>query len=193
MSERIVAAILAGGESARFGADKAMADLGGAPMIVRVGERLRAQADALAVVGHAPGAAALQCVLLHDPAVGVRGPLLGVLAGLEWAKAEGAQWLITAPCDTPFIPADMARRLVSAAREAGVSAAHARTPDGMHPLCAAWSPQLAPKLAAHFAAGAHPQVRTVAPDAVQVFFENDDAFANVNTPEEYERICARKG
>ncbi len=35
-----------------------------------------------------------------------QGPLAGMLAGLRYAKKNGYSWLITAPCDAPFITAD---------------------------------------------------------------------------------------
>ncbi len=145
------AAILAGGESRRFGADKAMAEIGGAPMIAHVARALNA--DALAVVGNGAAAAALGAVALSDPACALRGPLAGVLAALEWAETLGASWLITAPCDVPLLPPDFGARLIAAAEAAGAPAAHAATSDGVHALCAAWRPFLAGALRAHFARG----------------------------------------
>ena len=44
---------------------------------------------------------------------GLAGPLAGVMAGL--LAAGDAQWLVVAPCDTPFLPPDLAARLVGAA------------------------------------------------------------------------------
>ncbi|HCK85305.1 MAG TPA: molybdenum cofactor guanylyltransferase MobA, partial [Hyphomonadaceae bacterium] len=83
------AAILAGGEGSRFGADKAMADLGGKPMIAHVVKAFGG-AVRIAVVGNARAATLLAAADLCDPADAVRGPLAGVLAGLEWAEALGA-------------------------------------------------------------------------------------------------------
>lgn len=183
------AAILAGGESRRFGADKAMADLAGAPMIARVAEILRG--DALAVVGHPHAAALLGAADLRDPEDAVRGPLAGVLAALEWAGALGADWLMTVPCDTPLLPPATHQRLIAAAEAAGASAAHAQTGDGVHALCAVWCPALAVPLRGAFARGEHPPVRALAGDAVLVRFEEGAAFLNVNTPEEMARAAAR--
>ncbi|HJS84173.1 MAG TPA: NTP transferase domain-containing protein, partial [Acetobacteraceae bacterium] len=43
-----------------------------------------------------------------------RGPLAGVLAGLEWAARQGAAALLTLPGDTPFAPPGLAARLAPA-------------------------------------------------------------------------------
>jgi molybdenum cofactor guanylyltransferase len=185
------AAILAGGESSRFGADKALTDLAGAPMIEHVARVLRAGALRLAVVGHREAAARLGAEALDDPADAVRGPLAGVLAALEWAR--DADWLVTAPCDAPLLPADFAARLIAAAKAARAPAAFAMTASGLHPLCAAWRPALAAPLRVHFARGVHPPVRALAPEAALVRFEDEMAFANVNTREDFERVLARLG
>lgn len=186
---QFAAAILAGGASSRFGADKAMVDLGGTPMISHVARVLRG--GALAVVGHAGAAAWLGAESLSDPPSAVRGPLAGVLAGLEWAERLQARWLITAPCDAPLLPADLAAKLIGAAETAGASAAHACTADGLHPLCAAWRPALAERLRRCFADGIHPPVREVAHDSVHVLFEHEGAFLNVNTQADLDRVLAQ--
>ena len=41
------------------------------------------------------------------------GPLAGILAGMEWARAHHphAGWILTAPADVPFLPLDLTVRL----------------------------------------------------------------------------------
>lgn len=175
------AAILAGGESSRFGADKAFALLNGRPLILHVAKALE-RARKLGVVGHEQGAAAVAGVLLRDPQGAVRGPAAGILAAMEWAKDLGVEWLVTAPCDAPLLPHDLAQRLIAEAEQASVSAAFAKSPNGPHPLCAAWRPSLAAGLRRTFARGEHPPVRSIASDAVAVSFPDDNAFLNINTP-----------
>jgi molybdopterin-guanine dinucleotide biosynthesis protein A len=188
---QFAAAILAGGASSRFGADKAMVDLGGSPMISHVARAL--SADKLAIVGHPGAAALLGAESLNDAADSVSGPLAGVLAALDWAARLQAPWLITAPCDAPLLPTDLAARLVAAAEAAGASAAHACTARGLHPLCAAWRPALAARLRRCFADGVHPPVREVATDGVHVLFEHEGAFLNVNTQADLDRVLAQLG
>ena len=164
-----------------------MADLNGQPMLAYVVNALRHGAERVAVVEHPGAAAALGCIALHDPDIGVRGPLIGVLAALEWAAPEVA-WLLTAPCDVPLLAPDFGARLIAAAREAHAPGAFARSQSGAHPLCAVWSTRLAEALRARLEMGVHPPVREFAPECISVSFENDGAFANVNTPEEFARI-----
>jgi molybdopterin-guanine dinucleotide biosynthesis protein A len=119
-----------------------------------------------------------------------RGPLLGVLAALEWAAEAGADWVVTAPCDAPLLPGDLASRLISAAEAQGASAAYAATSSGAHPLSAIWSRALAPRLRELLSGADHPAAHEVTPDAVRVVFEDENAFANINTPGDFARISA---
>jgi molybdopterin-guanine dinucleotide biosynthesis protein A len=82
----ITAIVLAGGRSARFGADKLAQDLDGRPVLEHVLERVRAIASDVVVVrppdAHDITAGAR---IVHDPEP-FGGPLIGVLAGLEAAR-----------------------------------------------------------------------------------------------------------
>ena len=182
MIMKYVAAILAGGRSRRFGTDKAMAKIAGKPMIAHVAHAMNA--EMLAVVGHEEAARYLQATSLSDPLNIVSGPLVGVLAALNWAASLNAQWLVTAPCDVPLLPKNMAQILIAAAEAKDVDIAYAETRDGPHALCAAWRPSLAPKLEKLFADGVHPPVRDVSANKVHVMFESTEDFINVNSAED---------
>ena len=110
--------------------------------------------------------------------------MAGVLAGLTWAKAQGAALLVSLPCDTPLAPPDMVPRLIAAAGAAGP--AMARSPAGPHPLCAAWPTWLAAPLRACLEDGRHPAVHRFLEEAGARFvdFPGDADFLNVNTAED---------
>lgn len=186
---RYVAAILAGGESRRFGTDKVMAGIGGIPMIAHVARAL--SAESLAVVGHEAGANYLNAVFLRDPPNAVPGPLAGVLAALGWAASLNAEWLVSAPCDVPLLPKDMAERLIAAAEAQDAEIAYAATRDGPHALCAAWRPAFAQKLEGAFARGIHPPVRDVSKNKVELTFEAEESFLNVNSAEDLAHAARR--
>ena len=185
----IVGLILAGGRSERFGSEKALARLDRQPLIAIAADRLAADCFPVAVsAGPGSGAAAWAeaagLPVLHDADGDADGPLAGVRAGLVWAKATGASHMATLPCDTPYSPADMTRRLL-----AGMGAsflAIAETEDGAHPLCALWRTEALAPLTLAMTGGAHPPVHEFAGriGARRVRFPDPAAFANINRRED---------
>jgi molybdopterin-guanine dinucleotide biosynthesis protein A len=178
--------ILAGGRSSRFGCEKAMVELAGRPLIAWVAEALSPALDAVAVSARAGSGAADYAArqgwtVLADTPEDPAGPLAGVAAGLRWTAGLGGRWLCTAPCDTPFVPADLVGRLAEAANAGG---AVARTADGLQPLAALW-PVLA--LAGVEGWRDRPAPRDVLArlGAAPVDFPDATAFANLNTPQDY--------
>ena len=178
--------ILAGGRSRRFGSEKAVAEIDGASLLERVlvgaGAPLRAYRHRRANRQRSSGVRSASKSCLVADAEGVaRGPLAGVLGGLDWALAAGATWLATVPCDTPFLPGDLIPRLAAAAR--GEQAAVARSPSGRQPLCAVWPIEATRRaLRSALSGAAHPPVRRILDElgAVEVVFGDDSAFANIN-------------
>ena len=73
---------------------------------------------------------------------GLRGPLAGILAGLDWLAAQnnGIEWLLSVPGDCPFLPDDLVERLHQARRKlgAGVPLACARSGEWRHPVVGLW-------------------------------------------------------
>ena len=122
----LVGVVLAGGEGRRMGpgVPKPLRRLGGRPMVAHVVERLRPQVMDLVVVANdpLPGLRALKVPVIPDPPDVLRaaeregrrlGPLAGILAGMEWARAHHPHvgWILTAPADVPFLPLDLTVRL----------------------------------------------------------------------------------
>ena len=125
-SGALVGVVLAGGEGKRMGAGplKPLRLLAGRPMVAHVVARLRPQVMDLVVIANQPAAAfkALKVAVIADPPDIQRaakrdgrklGPLAGILAGMEWARAHHphAGWILTAPADVPFLPLDLTVRL----------------------------------------------------------------------------------
>jgi molybdopterin-guanine dinucleotide biosynthesis protein A len=122
----LVGVVLAGGEGRRMGTGllKPLRQLGGRPMVAHVVERLRPQVMDLVVVANdpLPGLRALKVPVIADPPDVQRaarregrrlGPLAGILAGMEWARAHHPHvgWILTAPTDVPVLPLDLTVRL----------------------------------------------------------------------------------
>ena len=151
----IAGVILAGGKGERLGgADKALVPLAGAPLIAWAAHRLAGQVDALAVSARGDPARfdILGYRVLPDPADAGEadwGPVAGVIAGLHWAKATGAAWLVTAPTDAPFLALDLVAQLTGAAGPAAVIGREG----GLEPPFAAYRVDHVSVIEAHVAAG----------------------------------------
>jgi len=193
----IVGLVLAGGRSTRMGADKALVDFDGRPLIAHVVERLRPQVDALAISANgepARFASFALPVLADDAEYREAGPLAGIAAALAYAQAESHAWLATAPCDAPLFPRDLVARLAEALATAGAAIAAAESPRGVEPLFALWRVDLRPALGAFLAAGGRsPRQFMTAQNAARVAFPASDAgdpFANLNSRAELEAARA---
>ena len=181
---RIFGIILAGGEGRRMGADKALVPLAGRPLLAHVRDRLEPQVEALAVSANGDPARLVAFGLPVLPDDRPLGPLSGILRGLRWAAGQGADALVSAPVDAPFLPGDLTPRLILAADGPGLAIAHAG--DRLHPTFGLWPVALAPELAGFLASGAKPRVMdfATAHHAAIADFPDDGAFANLNTPQD---------
>ena len=146
-----IGAILAGGLARRLaGANKAMLDIGGSTVLTRLIARLSPRVGRIVLNTNGnPGLfAGLGLTVIADSLPDHPGPLAGILAALEWAAAEGSgtEWVVTVPCDTPFLPADLAERLHAARSRDNAVLACAASAGRTHPVAALWPVTLAPAL-----------------------------------------------
>ena len=184
MSDRIAGLVLAGGRSRRFGADKALADFRGRPLIAWSLDALVQYAHVLGVAGPPALAAWLVVDAVPDEPGAPDGPLAGVLAGLAWAARCDCALLATVPCDTPFLPSDLVPRLAAALGDRPVVAARA---ERVHALCAVWRSDAASALAALARNGRQLSMQAL----IDVLgggyadFPDEAAFANLNTPADF--------
>lgn len=177
---------LAGGQSVRFGGEKAVALLGGHPLMawslaaltpvcgpVLVSALKGSRAEALANTLGYP--------VISDNPGHARGPLAGIAAGLAWAEAAGHDGLISLPCDTPLVGSERLAALIDGLGPA--PAAFAVTDDGAQGLCAVWTTRLAAPLEARLSRGDYPSVHGLLADlgAAAVHFRDATGFRNINT------------
>ncbi len=182
----LVGAVLMGGRSSRFGADKALADAGGRPLGLRVADALsQGGADPVVAVGGRAGSR-LGLVTVPDRTAD-QGPLAGLASILLWARTG---LVVVAPCDLPLLTGAHVTALVAAAgadpRRAGVAVAGpARHPQ---PSLACWPAAVGPLVQQLVDAG-HRAWR----DALTVVEWTpvplpDEAVADADTPASLENI-----
>ncbi|WP_019936877.1 molybdenum cofactor guanylyltransferase MobA [Bordetella sp. FB-8] len=202
LAESAAGLILAGGRGIRMRqADKGLLVLAGQPLVALVARRLAPQVRSLFISANRNAAFYEQYgkVLPDDPAFDAwSGPLAGVAAGL---RAWSGPWLVVAPCDTPFLPPDLAARLIGAAQAQGAPLAVACAGGRRHSVCMALRTALADDLYDYLRAGDRKVdlwqarvggVEVGFDDACQAGAPRADArranapraFLNINTPED---------
>nr|WP_255587244.1 gephyrin-like molybdotransferase Glp [Duganella sp. 1411] len=194
--------ILAGGRGTRMGrVDKGLQPFRNATMVAHVLRRLAPQVDTVAINANRnlpqyQAAAGADTVVMPDQMSGFEGPLAGLQAGLQYCATE---LLLTAPCDSPFLPADLAERLYAALADGDADLAVAVTMETddeeggaprrqTHPVFSLLKASLLPQLDAYLATGArrmegwHKTLRVA-----EVLFDDAAAFRNINTLEDLKR------
>ena len=133
----IAGAIIAGGEASRMGGEKALLPFAGATLLDAVVARVRPQVDVLALNLRSDARVKADLPILTDTIADKPGPLAGIVAALEWAASLGdVDWLVTFPCDTPFLPLNLVATLCAAAKGDVPVVAHDGT--ATQNLCALW-------------------------------------------------------
>lgn len=148
-----VGILLAGGLARRMGGgDKCLKEVGGRPLLAHAIERLRPQVDTLILNANGDPArlADFGLPVVADGVPGFAGPLAGVLAGIEWARAHrpGAAWVVSVATDTPFFPRDLVPRMRRAVDEERAELACAASGGRTHPVFGLWPVRLAGALRA---------------------------------------------
>lgn len=182
---KISVVILAGGRARRMGGtDKGLVTLGGQPMISWVIKSIAPQADELMIsanrnldryrqFGHP---------VLPDASPDFQGPLAGLLSAMQ----EAAHPLVlSVPCDTPFLPADLVERLARALEESGADIAVPAAGGQAHRAVCLCRKSLLPGLAQFLEQGG----RRVGEwqsmlRRIEVPFDDEHAFLNLNTLDE---------
>jgi len=191
----ITGLVLAGGQGSRMGGvDKGLQLFRGRPMVAHVIERLAPQVDEILInanrnpeayedFGHR---------VIADEIDGFAGPLAGFERGLAHASH---QLVVTVPCDSPFLPADLVSLLLTAMRNAETDLAVARTGEQPHPVFCLMRRGVHASLREFLASGQrkidrwYSQLRVV-----EVPFDDEpDAFLNINTREELARLEPGRG
>jgi molybdenum cofactor guanylyltransferase len=185
-------AILAGGNSQRFGDDKALALLHGRPLLAHIVERTAGLAAETFIVTNRPEAYARFGLRL----VGDLRPGQGALGGLQTALHYATQpWLLVLACDMPLINRSLLEYMLTLTD--GVEAVVPSLDGRPEPLHALWSKAcLAPAQAAlergdRRVVSFFPviRVRTVTLTEIEIFDPKHLSFLNVNTPAQLVEIA----
>lgn len=180
----VTGVILAGGKASRMGGqDKGLLELKGKPLWQYVAHALRPQVDKLIVsanrnldVYRASGLPVIQDCIADYP-----GPLAGMLSVMQQSNSD---WYLFSPCDTPFIPDNLAERLASVGQNTSAVWVHDGERD--HPTIALIHRKVVPELERYIAQGERRVMvflNSLGGCPVD-FSDKKQSFVNVNTPED---------
>ncbi|THU04554.1 hypothetical protein E9531_03990 [Lampropedia puyangensis] len=183
---RIGGLILAGGQGSRMGyVNKGLLLLHDLPLVQHVAQRLLPQVDHLAISANHDVADYVRFgypVFSDLPNLQGQGPAAGILsATAQWPATLDA--VLIAPCDTPYLPADLIPRLRQTLLSSpDTCAVMAATPSGPHPSIALCKPSALLRLWGHIQQHPNPSLRSwLEPLKVRpVVFDDEHAFTNIN-------------
>ncbi len=191
----VTAFVLAGGQSQRMGADKALLDWHGRPLLAHAMDQARSLTAEIRIVGPRDRLARYGEVITDIY------PEHGPLGGIHAALTAGATDLnLVLAVDMPFVAPRFLQHLLSQARAGSPWVTVPRLKDGWQPLCAVYRRGFAQiaeaalrgdenKLDALFS---RVEVRIVDEEEVQRLGFGPEMFDNLNTREQLERARARQ-
>ncbi|MHC5230471.1 molybdenum cofactor guanylyltransferase [Brucella sp. LJL56] len=203
----IAGAIIAGGLSSRMqeggvAGDKFLQPLGNTGTIIsHVVRRIKPQVESLVINANGDDSrlANLGIPVIADLPTRHGGPLVGILTALTQVRETSL--LLTTAADTPFLPHDIAERLLSRRNETGARVVLASSLGRVHPIFGLWENGLKDELsvwlantnrASVFAFAEHIGFETLdfplafAGDSPETY----DPFFNINRPDDL--VAARK-
>lgn len=139
---KLAGIVLAGGQSRRFGSDKALEPYKNSTFLELALNNLKAVTDVVAVIGRTDYSAEnVQFIRDHAKYRGM-GPLAGLYTAMKEVQAE---WYLVLACDMPLIDQDILAALLSGINEK--QPAVIPVIDGKyHPLCALYHCTVLPEI-----------------------------------------------
>jgi molybdenum cofactor guanylyltransferase len=192
-------AILAGGRSRRMGADKAWIKVDGTPLLERVLRAVRPLDLPVHIIANSDqDYSSFGVPVLHDSHPD-QGPLGGLYTALTGTSQDA---LLLLACDLPFLDTAFLAFLLEQAHLEFAQSHPALAPRDAHgpqPLCAVYHRSLLPAVAGALTAKRlslrallrQANAAYLDPPAWERFDPQGRLLANLNTPEEYDRVQAQ--
>jgi len=181
--------VLVGGQSSRFGSDKALHLIEGRPLALTVADRVRSAAGSVTLVGSPEKYTATGLPVIADSEPGL-GPAGGLAAALT---QRAARRILVVACDMPEIRVELLALLLETAERRQADVLMPVSPDGRdQPLCAVYAASAADAVERRIAAGdrklsyvlADLVIERLKPEDYAAVDPGGRSFLNVNRPED---------
>jgi len=195
----ILAVVLAGGQSKRFGEDKNQAKLGNLTLLEHVLAKVTKKFEKILIISNQNLNLKMlnSITIIPDCIQGNLGPLVGVLTAMKWIKKNNKQyqWIATFPSDTPFFDTSIIEKYKSRINLNESLLYFVRSNQKRHNIFGLWSVKLMDTLENDLINNNFRKVEEwadkIGVETINVKIDKFDPFFNINTKtdlEEAEKI-----
>ena len=184
----ILAVILAGGKSKRFGQEKSQVKLGDKTLLEHSLSKLKSKFDKILIVTNSNTIKDYKTI--NDCIEGQLGPLVGVLSAMKWIKKNkfSYNWIATFPCDTPFFNISIIEEFYKASKLNDNLLYFVKSKEKRHNIFGLWSLKLIEILEKDIIENNYRKVEKwankIGVKTINVPYEDIDPFFNINTKED---------
>ncbi len=194
MSENnIIAAILAGGKSRRFGVDKSTTKLGDKTLIEHTISKIKKKFSEILIISNNQEIKVdkKNVFVLKDCIQGQLGPLVGVLSAMKWVETNNKKydWVATFPCDTPFFDISRIDEVKRISKKNNKKLYFLKSGEKRHNIFGLWSIQLKDILEKDINNNfrkVEEWADKIGLETININHEKFDSFLNINTKEDLE-------
>ena len=185
----ILAVVLAGGQSKRFGEDKNQAKLGNLTLLEHVLAKVTKKFEKILIISNQNLNLKMlnSITIIPDCIQGNLGPLVGVLTAMKWIKKNNKQyqWIATFPSDTPFFDTSIIEKYKSRINLNECLLYFVRSNQKRHNIFGLWSVKLMDTLENDLINNNFRKVEEwadkIGVETINVKIDKFDSFFNINT------------
>ena len=185
----ILAVVLAGGKSKRFGEDKNQAKLGNITLLEHVLTKVTKKFEKTLIISNQNlNIKTLTSItIIPDYVQGNLGPLVGILTAMKWIKKNNKQyqWIATFPSDTPFFDTSIIEKYKNRTNLNESLLYFARSNQKRHNIFGLWSVKLMDTLENDLINNNFRKVEKwadkIGVETINVKIDKFDPFFNINT------------
>ena len=193
-NNNILAVVLAGGKSKRFGEDKNQLKLGKKTLLDHVLSKIINKFDEILIVSsqNKEIKKSGNIIVIHD-CLDDFGPLAGVLSSMKWVKEnkKNYQWVATFPSDTPFFETSIIEEYKKKAKINDSPLYFAKSNNKRHNIFGLWSIDLLEILENDLIKNNFRKVEEwankIGVKTIDIEIKKFDPFFNINTKEDFEK------
>ncbi len=189
----ILAVVLAGGKSKRFGEDKNHIKLGDKTLLEHVLSKIGNKFEEILIVSsHSLKIQKIKNVTVIPDCLDNLGPLAGVLSSMKWVKEnkKSYQWIATFPSDTPFFETSIIEEYKKKIKLNESLLYFVKSNNKRHNIFGLWSINLLKTLENDLIKNKFRKVEEwankIGLKTIDVVIKKFDPFFNINTKEDFE-------